>query len=98
MKKIPLLFLLIFFNLSLFSQINFTANDTVPAYDKQFLVGINPGYYGYNWSDQATANISYGNPDLGVEGIGMKTFRVPLPEAFLDYWGYGILVDPFCET
>jgi len=78
-----------------FAQINYTANDQVPTYDKQFLVGINPGWNGNNWTDKQLADISFGNTDLNVEGIGMETFRIPIPESFVDFWGYEILLPAF---
>lgn len=88
-------FISILISFSLFSQVNYTANDQVPTYDKQFIVGINPGYNGPNWTDKTLADISFGNPNVGVEGIGMRTFRVPIPEEFVDFWGYEILQPAF---
>ena len=78
-----------------FSQPNFTANDIVPQYDTPFRLGINPNFNGSQWTDQMTANLSAGNPDEGVEGVGIKSIRVPLPENFLEFWGYDIRVDAF---
>jgi len=78
-----------------FAQVTYTANEQVPTYDKQFLVGINPGWNGNNWTDKQLADISVGNPDLNVEGIGMQTFRIPIPESFADFWGYDILLPAF---
>lgn len=86
---------LIFLSQILFSQPNFTANDTVPIYDTPFRLSINPNFNGSQWSDQKTADIAAGNPIVGTEGVGVKSFRVPLPENFLDFWGYDIRVDAF---
>ncbi len=94
MKQFTFLLLLLW-GFQSFAQINYTAMDQVPTYDKQFLVGINPGWNGNNWTDKQLADISIGNPNLNVEGIGMETFRVPLPEAFLEFWGYEILLPAF---
>ena len=32
---------------------------------------------------------------MGTEGVGVRAFRVPLPENFLDFWGYDIRIDAF---
>ena len=95
LMKYPLFFLFNLVCVVLFSQPNHTANDTVPPYDKQFLVGINPGYNGNLWTDQTLSDIAHGNPAVDVEGIGMQTYRITLPESFLDFWGYEILVPAF---
>ncbi|MCB0687267.1 MAG: hypothetical protein KDC53_12105, partial [Saprospiraceae bacterium] len=47
------------------------------------------------WRDENLANIAAGNPDLGLPGLGITTFRPELPELFVDYWGYDIRVDAF---
>ena len=94
--KQTLLFLLVnLFCLPITAQVGYTANDTVPTYDKQFLPGINPSWHGNQWTDQQLANLSFGFPEDDVEGIGMKTFRITLPDAFLEFWGYDIRVDAF---
>ena len=94
--KQTLLFLLVnLYCLPIFAQVGYTANDSVPTYDKQFLPGINPSWHGNQWTDQQLADLSYGNPSEGVDGIGMKTFRITLPDAFLEFWGYDIRVDAF---
>ena len=95
MKQFTLLLLLNLFLLPISAQVGYTANDTVPAYDKQFLVGINPSWHGNQWTDQQLANLAYGYPADGVEGIGMETFRITLPDAFLEFYGYNIRVDAF---
>jgi len=77
------------------AQINFSANDVVPTYETPFRLGVNPGYNGPNWNDMTLADISAGNPALNVPGIGMKAWRVPLPESFLEFWGYDIRVPEF---
>ncbi len=71
------------------SQINFSANDVVPPYDGKFRYGSNLGNYP-PWSNEELADISAGNPTLGIEGIGVQSFRPALQEEFLEAWGYDI--------
>jgi hypothetical protein len=98
MKKailfLPLLMLSVF---TLTAQINFSANDfgKVPAYNGNFQYGTNMGYYGNTWDDKTLADIAAGNTAKNVKGIGSKTFHLPLPEQFLEYWGYNVRVDMF---
>lgn len=79
------------------SQINYTANDAgrVPAYDGYFMYGCNMGYYGPTWDNLSLSNIAAGNPSLGVAGVGSKSFRIPLPEDFVDYWGYDVSIPQY---
>ena len=79
---------------ALTAQISYTANDTVPVYNGKFHYGVNLGAY-YFWRDEQLANIAAGNPDLGVEGVGVNALRLSLPENFLDYWGYDIRLEAF---
>ena len=82
-------------SLSLFAQVDFTANDQVPGIDVPFRVGVNPSFHNTDWTDQKLADIAAGNPALGLPGAGMKAFRVPLGELFLEYFGYDIRVAAF---
>ena len=79
-------------SLSVSSQISFSANDAgaVPAYNGFFHYGINMGYYDGTWNDMTLSNIAAGNASLNVKGAGSKTFRVLLPEYFLESWSYDI--------
>lgn len=95
MNKSTLCILFLLLTISLSAQVIYTANDQVAEYDENFRVGVNPGYNGSNWSDEDMAVLSAGSSTLGVPGAGMKNFRVSLPEAFLDEWGYDIRVDEF---
>ncbi len=95
MKNITLFILFFIFASPFFSQINFTANDQVAKYNEAFRVGVNPGYNGSNWKDKNLAVLAAGSSILGVPGVGMKNFRVSLPEAFLDQWGYNVRIDEF---
>lgn len=96
-KAILLLPLLVLSILSATAQINFSANDfgKVPVYNGNFQYGTNMGYYGNTWDDKSLADISAGNPSKNVKGIGSKTFHLPLPEHFLEFWGYNVRVDMF---
>ncbi len=93
--KHSLIILLVSLSHLLLAQPNFTANDIVPEYNIPFKLGINPNFNGHQWSDQKSADIAVGNPDVGTEGVGIQAFRVPLPESFLEFWGYDIRVDAF---
>ena len=95
MKKLIGVLGLMGFLFSLAAQPSFTANDVVPPYNTPFRLSINPNFNGQQWPDEKTADIAAGNPALGVEGVGIKSFRVPLPESFLEYWGYHIRLDVF---
>jgi hypothetical protein len=77
------------------AQVNFTANQTVPAYTGKFMYGNNGGWYGNSWDDKSLADIAAGNPAKNVKGVGSKTFRPALPEEFLESWGYDIRLAEF---
>lgn len=77
------------------AQVNYTANQTVPAYNGKFMYGINNGWYGNSWDDKSLADIAAGNPAKNVKGVGSKTFRPALPEEFLESWGYDIRLSEF---
>lgn len=96
-KAILLLTMLVLCVLTVIGQINYSANDfgKVPAYNGNFQYGTNMGYYGNTWDDKALADIAAGNAAKNVKGVGSKTFHLPLPEQFLEYWGYNVRVDMF---
>lgn len=79
------------------AQINYTANDAgrVPAYNGSFMYGCNMGYYGPTWDNLSLSNIAAGNAALGVAGVGSKSFRIPLPEQFVDFWGYDVSISQY---
>ncbi|TAH25764.1 MAG: T9SS C-terminal target domain-containing protein [Cytophagales bacterium] len=77
-----------------FAQINFTANDKVPAYNNNFLYGIGGDYY-EGWNDEQLAEISAGAPLKKIPGLGVASLRLALFEYFLEYWGYNIRVNTF---
>lgn len=94
-KYLPFGLLFFFFqNGSLKAQVIYTANDTISEFQGQFRYGSNVGAY-YYWRDEQLADIAAGNPELGVEGIGVDAFRPLLSESFLHFWGYDIRVDAF---
>ncbi|MFT3932752.1 MAG: T9SS type A sorting domain-containing protein [Chitinophagaceae bacterium] len=78
------------------AQINYNANDPahVLPYTSDFLYGSNMGYYP-PWTNQTIADIAAGNSSKGVKGAGIKTLHQPLPEAFLEQWGYDINLNDF---
>ncbi len=81
----------------LYDQLNIpttTANDAIPSAKTDFLPGTNMGYFP-PWKDTELADIAAGNPEVGQEGVGVKTIRPLLPEHFLEQWGYDIRVDAF---
>jgi len=95
MKNLICALFITLFTYPIFSQPNYTANDIVPEYNTPFRLGINPNFNGSQWTDQMLADLAAGNSGEGVEGVGIKSFRIPLPENFLEYWGYDIRVDAF---
>ncbi|MEL6941144.1 MAG: hypothetical protein AAFO82_00610, partial [Bacteroidota bacterium] len=86
--------ILIFIGYYSTAQINFTANDIVPAYNAPFGFGINLGWH-RGWTDEQLADLAIGNPEVGIEGVGINTLRPALPENFLEEWGYDIRVNTF---
>ena len=93
------LFLLYISFLKGYSQPSYSANDPgrVPAYNQSFLYGTNMGYYGPSWDNIAKANIATGNATFNIQGAGAHTFRVPLPEDFVEYWGYDVELSAFAH-
>ncbi len=94
-SPVLLLLLSLFFSFRVASQTpNFTANETVPPYAGNYHYGANLGAY-YFWTDQQLADIAAGNPAKSVEGVGVTSLRLSLPDGFVDYWGYDIRKDAF---
>lgn len=94
---LALVFFFAVLNVGIAQQPSFTANTQVPTYNTHFRLGVNPGYNGPDWSDDQLADIAAGNPATGIEtdGAGIRSFRVPLPESFLEAWGYDVRVSTF---
>lgn len=89
-----IIYLFLFFPPAGIAQINYTANDQVPAYGGHFRFGTNMGAYA-NWNDEDLANIAAGNANLGIKGAGVRVLRPTLPEHFLEFWGYDIRANTF---
>ncbi len=95
MKKYLLtLFLVILCKAFMVAQVTYTARDVVKEYKGYFRPGINFDYYP-PYNNKQLANISAGNPALGLTGIGARAFRPALRESFVAVWGYDHLVDDF---
>ena len=67
------------------SQINYAGN---------YRYGVNQGYYD-GWSSENTATIAAGNSNVNVKGVGVKSFRIPLNDDFLTFWGLTVEVGKF---
>jgi hypothetical protein len=91
--KLPIILMLLF-SIGSNAQVNYTANDVVPEYNGYFRMGINPGSYN-QWTDEQLADLSAGNPYLGIPGIGTRAIRPSLPEVFLDTYGYDVRLGAF---
>ncbi len=76
------------------SQVNYTANDVVKPYDGVFRPGSNMGYFP-PWTDEDLANIAAGNPELGINGVGVKAIRPGLFGSFVDEWGYELRLSTY---
>ena len=76
------------------SQLDFTANDSVPVFTGKFRPGASwdfvPG-----WTDEQTANAAAGTPLEGVPGIGVKALRTYIGESFFLQNGYDEKLDLF---
>lgn len=59
-----------------------TANDSIPAYNDTFRFGTNFGHRNESWSDSQYSDLA--------AGLGMNSFRVFLPENYLQTWGYNV--------
>ncbi len=81
-------------SLSLWSQVDYNANNRVEPYMGRAFFGTNMGWY-EGWTDEQLADIAAGNPDLGIEGVGVQALRPTLPEDFLEHWGYDIRLSTF---
>ncbi len=66
--------------ITLFGQVNYTANDLLNSYNGPYRAGANPGYYGPNWDDFYLSDLAAGNPTSNQLGAGIRAFRTVLPE------------------
>ncbi|MEL6923713.1 MAG: PKD domain-containing protein, partial [Bacteroidota bacterium] len=76
------------------SKLDFTANDSLIAYDGHFRPGVNLKFYSA-WTDEGLADIAAGNIETDIEGVGAKAVRTLLPESFLTGWTYDIRESAF---
>lgn len=93
----PILFITLFTCLAVlsFAQPTYTANELVKAYHGNSYYGTNPGYH-VTWTDKELGNIAAGNPSIPeADGVGVNTLRPSIPQHFLEFYGYDILVDEF---
>ncbi len=88
------LFLLLFCQFTVFSQVGYTANDRILPYQGNFRYGVNLGYYP-PWQDQQLAEIAAGDASMGLSGVGVNSVRPALFEHFFDYWGYDVRKEAF---
>ncbi len=76
------------------TQLDFTANDSIPAFTGKFRPGTTWDYVN-NWTSEQQADIAAGNPLEGVQGAGVKAVRTYTGEsAFLDL-GYDTRLGEF---
>lgn len=92
--RIILLFWTFFSINAAVAQVTFTADSIVIPYEGRFGYGANVGAYP-PWRDENLANLAAGNDSLGLDGIGINTFRPELPELFVEFWGYDIRQEAF---
>jgi hypothetical protein len=75
-------------------QFQRTANDVVIPYEGHFGYGTNLGYYP-PWSAEQLGDLAFGNPLIGIPGVGITTLRSALFEFFQEQWGYEFRVPTF---
>ena len=85
-------FLLVWVCLSLFAQVNYTANNQIKPYTGDFRAAMNLGYYP-PFNEEQLAILSAGSKDLGVEGIGIKALRPLIPDNFTEVWGLNFRIN-----
>lgn len=93
-KRILVIVFTLFYSTQSWSQVAYTANDTVPAQFIPFAYGSNMGYYP-GWEDTEVSDIAIGNPVAGIPGVGVNSLRPSLPEHFLEQWGYEVRDEEF---
>ena len=70
------------------------ANDfaSFQSYNGQYGYGLNPGWYGSNWSTQQIIDLGAGNK---VKGIGGKAFRTQIYDNYLGWYGDSSLLSDY---
>ena len=64
-------------------------------YNGKYMYGVNPGWYGFNWSTQDLATLAMGNPAINVKGAGAKSLRMPIYDDFVTTYGLTSLIGDF---
>ncbi len=72
----------------------FTANDTIPIYNGTLRAGVNFDQY-RGFSDEDLANLSAGNAQLGIAGVGIQSVRPGLFESFTELYGMDTRIPTF---
>ena len=67
---------------------------SVADYGGIFRYGSNAGFYP-GWTDRQLADITAGNPTIGQDGLGCRTFRPSLPEHLVEQFGYKVRINTF---
>ena len=94
MKNFTLISALLLLSTAVFSQVGHSANDFILPYDGVFRPGANPGSTP-PWTDEQLADIAAGNPELGIDGAGIKAFRPLLSEDFVETYGYDLRISTY---
>jgi pimeloyl-ACP methyl ester carboxylesterase len=71
-----------------------TANDfeSYNPYEGKYGYGLNPGWYGSNWSTQQIVDLGAGN---NVKGIGGKAFRMQIYDNYMGWYGDSSLIGDY---
>jgi dienelactone hydrolase len=67
-------------------------NSYIP-YSGKYSYGLNPGWYGHNWSTQQIIDLGYGNNQ--VKGVGGKSFRMQIYDNYLSWYGDSSLLSDY---
>jgi len=62
-------------------------------YNGKYGYGLNPGWYGYNWSTQQILELGSGGPN--APGIGAKTARMQIYDNFINQYGINSLLPDY---
>jgi hypothetical protein len=85
---LSLTFFCLLFTGTLFAQApNANSFSSVLTYNGNYSYGMNPGYYGNNWTSQDIATLAMGSTSANVKGVGVKSLRVPLYDSHLTTYG-----------
>ncbi len=96
MKNLTLISALLLVCVTAFAQVPYTANDFILPYEGVFRPGANPGSTP-PWTDEQLADIAAGNPELGIEGIGVKAFRPLLSDDFVETYGKDFKLETYAH-